>query len=67
MRRKDGLTDRELLFFSILVSFVLFYLISVILLLTAVGVSGWDAAGAGLIALLAPVVLSQLLYRWTVS
>lgn len=67
MLRNKDLTDRELLFFSILVSFVLFYIVALILLLAVLNASGWDTAAAGFIALTGPVAMSQLLYRWTIS
>jgi hypothetical protein len=67
MLSKKELTDRELLFFSILVSFVVFYVISIILLFTALRISGWETAASGFMALTGPIVMSQLLYRWTVS
>lgn len=67
MLRNKDLTDRELLFSSILVSFVLFYIVALILLLALLNVSGWDTAAAGFIALTGPVAMSQLLYRWTIS
>lgn len=67
MLSKKELTDRELLFFSILVSFVVFYVISIILLFTALKIIGWEAAVSGFMALTGPLVMSQLLYRWTFS
>jgi hypothetical protein len=67
MLRNKELTDRELLFFSILVSFVLFYIVAVILLLVMLRSSGWETAAAGFMALTGPGAMSQLLYRWTVS
>lgn len=67
MLRNKELTDRELLFFSIIVSFGLFYVVALILLLTVLNVGGWDVAAAGFIALTGPAAMSQLLYRWTIS
>ena len=67
MLRNKDLTDREHLFFSILVSFVLFYVVALILLFAALNTSGWDTAAAGFLALTGPVAMSQLLYRWTIS
>ena len=67
MLRNRELTDRELLLFSIIISFGLFYVVALILLLTVLNVGGWDVAAADFIALTGPALMSQLLYRWTIS
>jgi len=59
--------NRERFFFSMLVAFVVHYLIAVIVLLSVWHLDGWEKAGAGFMALMGPVLLSQLMYRWTVS
>ena len=67
MLSKQELTDRELLFSSIIVSLVLCYIVAVLLLLKLLGAGGWETAAAGFVALMGPLGMSQLLYRWTVS
>lgn len=59
--------NRERFFFSLLVAFAVHYLIAVILLLSVLKLPGWETAAAGFIALIGPAVLSQVMYRWTVS
>jgi len=67
MLAKSDSTSRERFFFSMLIAFVVHYFIVVILLLAIWKLGGWEKAAAGCIALTGPIVLSQLLYRWTVS